>query len=933
MNRPASNSTRPFSGLNLYLFLILMGLCGMLFAQQLPDPALRTGVLLASLSAPLFAGGHLLSRLESGGYARMVLMAGVVMLVAGAAGTMLQFPEVAKLPGDDGRFQFEMESDRRAEAADATPPQVLNFARSLGLLSLVLGVVAILLTVVRREWQIDELGQRFQSLAQHMSDGFILSDANGKVVLLNKPILEMSGLDESAMLGRTADEILNDLKLEPEVIRREESGTVQLHVEASLPAGNRFFWVNHTPVVDRKGRQHGYISTVRDLTEHRHMSEQIERYAEELEELVEERSQQLGRSERRLRDLLMQMNEGVVTVEDDFIIRFVNTRFCDMIQLAPDQVSGRSLLDFLPEIDRGTLVGRLEAARAGVTRSASIEHEVVREDGTRIPVLLARAPFHDERADAGRRYSIVLTDVSELKAMQAQLQEHASELEEVNRELLQLDRTKDSFLTNVSHELRTPLSTIRGYLEMLRSGSLGDLADTQMGAVDVMVRNTERLNTLIAEMISFSRMQIQGVKLRRSLFSVDELVSDSIASVRPDALRNGVELTGTTLDRPCLAWGDSERIAQILSILLSNAVKFCEDGGRVEVSAIVGDDVRISVRDNGIGIPEGQQSRVFDKFYQVDSALNRRYEGAGIGLSIAKSLAEAHCGRIELQSEVGEGSTFTLVMPEAAFDPAVSLPAAGLEAAPILLAIEDGGIRKALSELLTCNGAIVSEAVTSFDGLRKAAENQPAVVVASSELREMSGAALIGKISAERPDSDVRGVVLDDPSRMYEHGDADTRALHLAIPFSPRDALQCIALRAEAAGGRQTAGRERSDSGLILLAGPRTGLIEWLAVSLQEAGFEVLVTETPNAIQEANAQFAVAIVDAQRESRMCDAAFDALRARHETGKPILTVLSEATEIMYQDRGTTALHAPVTVRGIVQALAQADPHQLEVGTHG
>lgn len=908
MSSPSSTTSRPLRWLNLYLILILLGLSGMLFAQQLPNPVLRAAVVLLSLSAPLFAGGHLLARFETGGYARYVLAIGVIMLVAGAVATMAQFPEM-----------IDVGEPAAVENAEETPQPVLDFSRWLGLLSLILGVVAILMIVARREWQIEELGHRFRSLAEHMGEGFILADANRTVTLVNKSLLKMTGLSESDLIGRHFDALIEDLNLKPEIIRQGDDGAIEVHVAASMPAGERYFWVSSVPIADTKDGERGSIATVRDMTEHRRMAEQIESYAEELEEQVEERTKQLARSEQRLRDLLLQMSEGVVTVDDEFVIRFVNNRFCDMVQVSAEELRGRSLLDFLPGVERAALDGKFNAAREGA--GSRVELNVRREDGSEIPALLARAPFHDDRTDEPQ-YSIVLTDVGELKLMQRQLQEHALELEEANRELMKLDRAKDGFLTNVSHELRTPLSTIRGYLEMLKSGNLGEVPEDQSGAIDVMMRNTERLNTLIAEMISFSRMQIQGVELHTTLFGLNNLLEEAIASAQPEAIRQGIELRLQTERADRIAWGDSDRIGQILTIFLSNAIKFSNQGDTVELRAECSEngDVRLAVRDEGIGIPQAQQPRVFDKFYQVDGALNRRFEGAGIGLSIAKSLADAHGGRIDLESEVGEGSTFTLVLPNAAFDPQYSAPDFRFEDAPVLLVVEDDGIRNAAAELLRTNGASVVAAATSFEGIRKTHERQPSVVIASARLKDVDGAALIHDMAKDVPRDSMKGAVLVEGSGAgFEPGGG---VVGVARPFSPKELVQCVALQNESIRMQQSNADSQPWKALVekasavLMCGPRTQTIGWVSAALQDLGVQSKFAENPAHIQIAMTRpgIVAAIVDRQTGDRESAAALEFLE-QHSPDELTLFALDSGDAAAASEQGA-ARH----MRGIV-SLAQ------------
>jgi CheY-like chemotaxis protein len=321
----------------------------------------------------------------------------------------------------------------------------------------------------------------------------------------------------------------------------------------------------------------------------------------------------------------------------------------------------------------------------------------------------------------------------------------AEELERVNAELRELDRAKDGFLTNVSHELRTPLSTVRGYAEMFASGSLGPLEPEQAKGVDVIHRNVQRLEFLIEEMLDFSRMQIQGLKLDRRLVNVANMLTEAGDSLEPSLARKAMRIeTGWPADLPP-AWCDRNRVGQVLGILLSNAFKFSPEGGVVRLTAETRPPrtLVVHVADAGIGIEPAHQKRIFDKFFQVDSSMTRRYEGAGIGLSIAKSIAEAHGGHLELESAAGEGSTFSLVLPDSLMYPCGGAELTAerqncLHALHIIVIDDTVESRETLAGVLREAGCTVAEKRGTFDGFRLASQQAPAVVLLPDTMSDLA---------------------------------------------------------------------------------------------------------------------------------------------------------------------------------------------------
>jgi signal transduction histidine kinase len=238
----------------------------------------------------------------------------------------------------------------------------------------------------------------------------------------------------------------------------------------------------------------------------------------------------------------------------------------------------------------------------------------------------------------------------------------------------ELERLKDEFLATVSHELRTPLTSIVGYAEALTAGDFGELADDQLEFVGVIERNANRLTRLVDDLLLTARIESHTLELNIEDVDAAALVADCAQGVTPYAEGRGVRLVLET--EPLRLRADTLRFTQLLNNLLSNGVKFTPDGGTVTVRTRMEDGVGvIEVEDTGMGIPADEQDRLFERFFRSSVAHRRSIEGTGLGLVIAKAIAERHGGNIGFESQVGEGTTFRVELPLQADVPAGSVAA------------------------------------------------------------------------------------------------------------------------------------------------------------------------------------------------------------------------------------------------------------------
>ncbi|HOX42362.1 MAG TPA: ATP-binding protein [Myxococcota bacterium] len=315
----------------------------------------------------------------------------------------------------------------------------------------------------------------------------------------------------------------------------------------------------------------------------------------------------------------------------------------------------------VPLVQAGALVGLLTLAEKGSLKPYTRgDFEFLDSLGAAAATGLSNALLFDE-TDTQRR------TLAEMAAgLERRVAERTAELEDANLRLRELDQLKSRFFANISHELRTPLCLILSPLEAMLEEGLGRYSGEQRQELDGLKRNALVLLKLIDDLLDLSRLEDARLRLRLEEVDLAGLVALLVETARPLAERKRLRVELTAGPRPMLE-ADPEKLERVVVNLLSNALKFTDPGGRVELE--VGEDpgppgaAWLRVRDTGVGIPAEELGRIFDRFYQVDSSATRRRGGSGIGLSLARELAELHGGELLAESEPGRGSCFTVRLP------------------------------------------------------------------------------------------------------------------------------------------------------------------------------------------------------------------------------------------------------------------------------
>ena len=386
------------------------------------------------------------------------------------------------------------------------------------------------------------------------------------------------------------------------------------------------------------------------------------------------------------------------------------------------------------------------------------------------------------------------------RELERRVKERTSELQRVNEELSEANRSKDVFLATLSHELRTPLTPILGWVNMLRSGGLDAEPALMAQGLDAIERNASLQARLVDDLLDISRIVSGKLRIEWDTFNLCAVVEAAVETVRDEAAARGVELEVELPESAIVVQGAPVRLQQIVWNLLSNAVKFTPREGRVRVRAWrEGTEARGVVEDTGIGITPEFLPHVFDRFRQADGSTTRLYGGLGLGLAIVRALAELHGGWVRAESGgEGQGSRFTFGVP------CVSVEV-GTEKAEVVDAPTRGGLTvlvvedstetlKLMQMLFARKGFDVMVANSGAEAVALAREKKPGLIISDISMPEMDGYTLLRELRLLPGLEGVPAIALSghamDEDR--ERALASGFSVHVAKPVDPDKLFQII---------------------------------------------------------------------------------------------------------------------------------------------
>ncbi len=352
---------------------------------------------------------------------------------------------------------------------------------------------------------------------------------------------------------------------------------------------------------------------------------------------------ELKRQTKELEAVIEGMRDGLLVIDPSLNVLTWNRVGASILRLDP-AVGG---------------VTPLTVSGNGLALQGVVQQAMGSEDGTGRSEI--RLPLPNEGESEPRTYQAVASLVPEENGTPAQVVVILRDITEQMR----LEYAKTNFLSVVSHELRTPLSSIKGFLNIILSGRAGSLSETQRDFLTTAKGQAEFLHVMINDLVEFSRIQVRRTALDLDLVSLSEITRSVCARLMPLAQDKSLTLLNQVPGELPLVEGDQLRLDQVVSNLVTNAIKFTPEGGTITLSAREeGDEVIYSVEDTGVGIAAEQHDKIFEPFYQVSNGPTRLHGGMGLGLAICRHVIERHNGRLFVDSNLGQGSIFHFALPK-----------------------------------------------------------------------------------------------------------------------------------------------------------------------------------------------------------------------------------------------------------------------------
>jgi len=458
-------------------------------------------------------------------------------------------------------------------------------------------------------------------------------------------------------------------------------------------------------------------------------------------------------SEAKFRALLEAAPDGMIIVDPSGRIRLVNVQAEQMFGYDRRELLGQPVEILVPEPSRPAHAEHRDAYAKTARRrpmGAGLDLRGRRKDGSEFPVEISLSPLD---TDEGRLVVSAIRDITERR----QAEQERTRLINEREAQAEASRIKDEFLATLSHELRTPLNAILGWISLLRDSKMG--TDQAARALATIERNARAQAQLVEDLLDVSRIVTGKLRLQVQPIDLATVIEQAVDVMRPAAAARRISVEVHLETRPVLMMGDPDRLQQALWNLLSNSVKFSNDGGRIEVRLWTGEQqVSLAVRDTGRGIPPDFVPHVFDRFRQADGSYTREHGGLGLGLAIARSVVELHGGSIRAHSSgLGHGATFAIDFPlahvsgspEHLWTPSDALdPLDGLD---IFVVDDQPDERELLMTMLEQQGARVTTFASGDEALDAIATTVPDVLVSDIAMPGRDGYGLIRAIRQMPP--------------------------------------------------------------------------------------------------------------------------------------------------------------------------------------
>jgi PAS domain S-box-containing protein len=490
--------------------------------------------------------------------------------------------------------------------------------------------------------KLKESEEQYRLLIQNQGEGVGIVNLNEEFVFANPAAEEMFGMGKGKLLHRSLMDFVDPDHLSiiiNETTKRSKAEKSTYEIDIIRPNGERrTILITATPQFTVEGKLSGTFGVFRDITERKKLEQKV----------IE--------SEAYYRTLIDISPDGIIIADLDGKVSYGSIKAYEIFGVPPgDDVKGTTVLRWIAPDFQQNVMERVMDIIKGNLAPETREYKLQKFDGTIFWGELSSSPLSDSYGGPVA-LMIVCRDISDRKNAESELIKSKEKAEES-------DRLKTAFLHNISHEIRTPMNAIIGFSSMLNEPDLDK--ESQNSYIEIITQSSNHLLSIVSDIIEISNIEAGVLKLSIKKADLNRLIRRLETHFVPKASEKNIEFLVNTgfKDSEAQIWIDEPKLEQVLSSLLSNAVKFTARGKITMGYCMKENFIEFFVSDTGIGISKEMYKMVFERFYQVESTIARQYEGTGLGLSIAKAYVELLGGSIWLTSEPGVGTTFYFTIP------------------------------------------------------------------------------------------------------------------------------------------------------------------------------------------------------------------------------------------------------------------------------
>ncbi|QEC80365.1 PAS domain S-box protein [Mucilaginibacter ginsenosidivorax] len=491
-----------------------------------------------------------------------------------------------------------------------------------------------------------DLSLLIQALDSSIS-GIILTDnqqPDNPIIYCNRAFEHITGYNRQEIIGHNCRFLQKEDRNQKErqILRKavEEGNECVVEIRNYQKNGT-LFWneLYMSPIKDEDGNVCYFIGVQNDITRRKKAEQELLHQQEIMESQIRERTKSLRESEDYLSSIVQTVRESLVVLNPDFKVLSVNDHFLKTFKVTKEETEGKLLY----ELGNGQWnIPKLKELLENILPTNNpVEEFEVEHDFPHIgkKLMLLNAHRVELEGQYKDRILIAIEDITDRR---------------------EIERRKDDFLSIASHELKTPLTTIKGYVQMMQRLLPENVSEKFKDILKKTGLYVERLNTLIAELLDVSRIQTGNIELHTEPFDFDKAVYEAVENIQSATKTHQIIIRGKGSNNYS---GDESHIVQVVNNLLSNAIKYSPESGEVDVYlSRVSNFIKVSVKDSGMGIKVEDHKKIFDRFYRVGE-IQQRFPGMGIGLYVCDQIIKNHGGTLWVESEPGQGSTFSFTLP------------------------------------------------------------------------------------------------------------------------------------------------------------------------------------------------------------------------------------------------------------------------------